>query len=727
MLAVTTVFTLKPLPASLRLEKTDTRKPRVLDRNGIPLAVTYQNRWNLHDSLPLFEVPQILKKAFIYSEDKRFYSHKGVDWLARTHALLQNLAAFKAVRGASTITEQVVRMINPRPRTLWSRWLEGIEGNLLEKRFSKEDILEFYLNQVPYAANRRGVAQAARYYFNRHIDTLSIREMLALVVLVRAPGRMDLYRDRHKIEPSLRRLAAGLYEENIITGADYESILDESFKLEPSRLPVQASHFIQHIYKNPKFADRSRRILSTLDSSLQKRSQAILDQRLKDLGSRNVTDGAILVVDHQTGEVLAWVNGGGFSSQLPGSQIDAVLTPRQPGSTLKPFLYALAIESGWTPATLIDDSPLSSSVGSGLHSYHNYSRQHYGPLRLREALGNSLNIPAIKAVRFTGVNRFFGRLHELGFSSLTEHPDYYGEGLALGNGEITLYELVQAYSALAGKGRFRPLRVTLDYPGGKEEQRKVFTPPVVSLIGNILSDPDARRLEFGEGNLLRFPLETAVKTGTSSDYRDAWAVGFSDRHTVGVWMGNLDQSSMQDITGSVGPAVVLRAVFAELNRHRESKPLYLSPKLSKVKICRVSGKIAHSSCNAIDEWFLPENKPKEVCSSHDASHAQEIKKEEDYDNKLADVKVSQPVDGLYMAMDPRIPDGLEAFLFKLDDNIKADRVEWIVNKEIVGITKDDKKEFLWRMSRGRHRMFAKVWLPERKEPVETKPVTFNVK
>jgi penicillin-binding protein 1C len=225
--------------------------------------------------------------------------------------------------------------------------------------------------------------------------------------------------------------------------------------------------------------------------------------------------------------------------------MDAVLIPRQPGSALKPFLYALALERGWTAATLIEDSPLSAPVGAGLHPYHNYSRKYYGPVRLRAALGNSLNTPALRTLRHIGTDRFLARLRRLGFESLRQHPDYYGDGLALGNGEVTLYELVRAYTVLANRGRRLPLRVTMA-PGADDRSApsQVFPDDTTSLIGDILSDPGARSLEFGHGGMLRMPVQTAVKTGTSNDYRDAWALGYNSRFTGGIWMGAAPMGSV---------------------------------------------------------------------------------------------------------------------------------------------------------------------------------------
>ena len=617
------------LPTFLSTDGFFVRKVQVTDRNYQPLTVTYQNRWNLHDHIPLHDIPQFLQQAFVVSEDQRFYRHKGVDWAARLHAIYQNIKVLDSIRGASTISEQVIRMWHPRPRTLWSRWLEGIEAGRLEKEFSKNEIFEFYLNQVPYAGRRRGVVQAARLFFDRDPDTLSTAEMLALVVMVRAPSRLDVRRNPDRLFKSIEQLADRLLE------------------------------------------------------------FGVLDQR------------------H---EILAWVNSGACLDEVSPSWIDAVTTPRQPGSTLKPFLYALALEKGWTAATLVDDSPLSESVGRGLHAYQNYSRIHYGMLRVRQALGNSLNIPALRAAQFVGVDALLACLQELGVQSLQQHPDYYGDGLALGNGEITLLELVQAYTVLARQGIYRPLKYLLADVSRREETRRVFSAETASLIGNILSDPTARRLEFGNGSLLRFPIQTAVKTGTSSDYRDAWALGFNHRFTVGVWIGNLDHLATDGITGANGATLVLRSVLAELNRHQNSRPLYLSPRLVKTEICRQTGLQADGHCASLSEWFVPGTEPKTI-----AAPTKELKP----------VYLRYPTQGMQLAMDPRMPDDQEAFVFRLANLPQRTPVDWYVDDWPVATSTNG--EYLWRLQRGIHSVRARIWWDGSRQFQDTPDVSFTVK
>ena len=689
-LTFVTLMSVNPSQDIARVADSPNRPSRIMDRNGMPLTVSFEHQLNDYDTVSLHEIPGFLQQAFVLSEDKRFFDHHGVDWPARLHALWQNVKAMKAVRGASTLTEQVVRIRQPRPRTLWSRWLEGWEAQALERHTGKADILEFYLNQVPYASNRRGLLQAARYYFNRDLDTLTQKEMLALVVLVRAPSRLDLYRDRHRVEASIHRLAQTLQEKGILSTEQVRRIHATPLQLEKPHRPPPAAHFAQYALRRMgKDVSASRRF-TTLDGGLQSAVQALLDRRIADLKDRRVRNGAVLVTDHSTNEVLAWAVSGRMNEEVPGSFIDAVTSPRQPGSSMKPLVYALALEMGWTAATVIDDSPLAESVGTGLHSYRNYSRTFYGPVTLRQALGNSLNIPAVKAAKFVGTDRYLDFLRTLGFTTLTQHPDFYGDGLALGNGEVTLFELVQAYTALANRGVYRPLKIFLAEEG---EARRVMSPEATSLIASILSDPEARRLEFGTGSVLNLPVQTAVKTGTSTGYRDAWAVGFNHRYAVGVWMGNLDGQAMDQVTGSTGPGLLLRGVFAELNRHRETRPLYLSPRLVKASVCLPAGE--SQPCKPSQDWFIPGTAPKPA-QPQDLISAP----------ASPDLRWVQPTPGLQLAMDPRIPDELEAFEFVIEGVQDSDTVEWILDGDTIARTHGGRT--LWPVARGTHQLTAAV-------------------
>jgi len=712
-LAAATWQGLRNFPNGLEPQGHRTVKPTVLARDGTPLSMTLENSWN-DDPLPLSAMPSLLVTAFIVSEDQHFTEHHGVDWRARTAALWQDLRAHEAVRGASTITEQVVRMLHPRPRTVWSRWLEGFEARNLEAQCSKLEILEFYLNQVPYAERRRGVVQAAQLYFDRSLDTLTPGELLSLAVLVRSPVRMDLRRDPARAAKAVTQLAARLEARGAMTAVEQRGIAQNPIALSQALPTLQAGYFVGHVLKTLRDDDKAQPHLvrTTLDPHFQLRTQEILAHQLGQLSRRKVRDGGVLVIDHSTNEIIAWVVGHNPSAEAPpdgaGRGIDTILVPRQPGSTLKPLLYSMALEQGWTPATLIEDSELSESVGSGLHTFHNYSHLHYGPIRLREALGNSLNIPAIRTLKFVGREAFLARLREVGIQSLVQHPDFYGDGLALGNGEISLYEMAQAYTVLARHGRFLPLTIFAQDRADRPET--VIDPPEVAmLIGDILSDPEARAREFGSG--LRFPIETAIKTGTSTDYRDAWAIAYDYRHTVAVWMGNLDGTAMDGVTGAVGPAMVLRSVFSELNRNQETRGLGARTGLVAARICSEDGKPANAGCESISEWFLPGSEPS-VAAQKNAVTATEM-------------RLLLPTPGLQVAHDPRIPAELEALPMQIAAVPDLAAVDWYVDGQLASHTLASK--FSWPLARGTHEVYSRIWLAHRTEPVSTETVRFYVR
>ena len=695
ILWLATVLALMPLPHGFEAVATSVKRSQITDRNGVALNSTYANDWNLYDTAAIHEIPSFLIRAVVRAEDKRFFDHAGQDWVARLSALGQNVLAMRSVRGASTITEQVVRMIRPRPRTLWARWLEGWEAGRLEETYSKLDILEFYLNQVPYASNRRGVVQAARYYFDRDLNTLSKREMLALAVLVRAPSRLDLFNGNSTLlEGAIERLGLHLVQEGELGTADLLRVNSGRFDLRRASAPVNAGHFVRYVTSRSPAGVAE--IETTLDGVLQKRLQSLLDQRLQDLAKVGVANAALLVADHSSGEILAWVVGGTGDTRVPGHLLDTVTTPRQPGSAMKPFLYALALEKGWTAAQLIDDAPLTEMVGFGLHSYRNYSRTFHGPVTLRNALGNSLNTPAVRAIQFTGAHEYLSLLGRLGFRTLSHHAGHYGDGLALGNGEITLLELVQAYGTLANRGIHRSFAVSPDDVDMRIGER-VFSAETTSLLGNILSDPNARELEFGSGSLLNMPVQTAVKTGTSSDYRDSWALGYNDRFVVGVWMGNLDQKPTMGVTGSTGPALVLRASFDILNRNRNTASLWLSPRLRRHVICADSG-FAFSegmACPRSSEYFIPGTEPDILAGVAAIAPGSR------------GIRLRQPTPGLHMAYDPRLPQHLQAFEFSLQGVLDNDVVEWRIDG---GETlRREGARYLWPLSRGHHTVGVDIW------------------
>jgi penicillin-binding protein 1C len=690
-----TAADLRSLPESPRAVTGLVTRSLIVDRNGQRLTSTYQNQWNLFDQVQLSEVPEFLIQAFVSSEDKSFWQHAGVDWQARVGAFKSLVQTRKLYRGASTISEQVVRLLHPRARTFWSRWLETWEAYKLETQWTKSEILEFYLNQVPYAAQRRGVHQAAQFYFGRDLETLNTAEILSLAVLVRAPGALD---PKSSTSAGLLRRVQWLAQSLGLDPAKEDSLIalqKDGYELAvPHSVTVQAPHFADFVRRSYGLWSQQHSVVSsgvietTLDGPLQNFAQDLLNQSIQSLKVKNVNHGALLVADHQTGEILAW-------AVSDGTKFNTVLVARQPGSALKPFLYSLALSQGWTAATIIVDEPLFTSIGRGVHEIRNYSRTHYGPVTLREALGNSLNVPAVKTVQFVKPAAFLSFLKNLSFSTLGRGADFYGDGLALGSSEVSLLELVQAYTLFPNGGRVRPLKYF------KSEPERLGPPliklEVASLITDILSDPNARAMEFGAESVLNFGSATAVKTGTATDYRDAWAIGYNARFVVGVWMGDLDRRPTDGNTGARGPALLLRSVFSHLQQRFPEEAFERHPGLLAQEVCKSQGQVLLKSdqeCFSFTEYFLPGSELKPLQRGVQEVIAEKIP------------VISFPTPNVEIAWDPRIPAASQALELQIQNLSPTDKVRWKVNGE--WIAENHKDRLLWPLQRGQHRLSGQV-------------------
>lgn len=623
-------------------------------------------------------------------------------------------------------------MLHPRPRTLWSRWLETVEAYSLERQWDKESIFEFYLNQIPYGGRRRGVLQGAHYYFGRDLGTLSKAEMLSLAVLVRAPTTLNPKKHPEKLLKRLEWLAAAMgldpkQEESLTLVKQVGFDLSEQVHLE-----IEAAHFAEYVRKQyplwaKKHGVQHSLIATTLNGGLQNFAQNLLDREIQNLRQKNVNHGALLIADHQNGDILAW-------AVSRTTDYNAVLVPRQPGSTMKPFVYALAFEKGWTPATIIVDEPLLTPVGRGVHSIRNYSRQYYGPVTVREALGNSLNTPAIKAVKFIEPQVFYHFLKKAGISSLTEEPGYYGEGLALGSAEVSLLELMQAYTAFANQGRVRPLRWSTEEP--TETSEILLDPMAASLVAHIMADPKARLLEFGRHSILNFPSSTSVKTGTATDYRDAWAIGFNGRFLVGVWMGDLEHQPSAGNTGARGPALILRSVFHQLEQEFPgTRELPLHPALVGQELCRdksLNVVKADGLCASYLEYFLPGTELSHPGSPGRSLISKQSKKllcrtfseRESWACETPEPRISFPLSHLQLAWDPRLPAKAQGVMLKIENTQPGDRFRWWINNKYLGESREAK--MFWPLSRGPQNLQAEVVGGDGRS-TKVKPVSFLVK
>ena len=507
--------------------------------------------------LGLADVSPALQRALVLSEDRRFYEHSGVDWAAVSAAAWANLW-HERTRGASTLTMQLAGLLDgdwrqgPGGRTVTQKMGQAVAAQLLERRWRKDQILEAYLNLVPFRGELVGIDALARTLFGKAAHGLDERESAVAAALVRAPNA----------RPALvARRACGVLRDMQQGQADCEAVdLFTTAALQRRAYDASAGiapHFARQWLRGGHGAGQR----SSLSAPLQRMAQQTLQRHLRELAGRNVQDAALVVLDNASGEVLAWVGSSGPLSQA--AEVDGVLALRQPGSTLKPFLYAQAIaEKRLTAASLLHDSPAQIATAGGLYIPQNYDRQFKGWVSVRQALGSSLNVPAVRTLVMVSPDAFFAQLRRLGLA-LRESGGYYGYSLALGSGEVRLLELTNAYRALANGGRLSPVAYA---PGARPVLTQALDAGAAFIVGDILADPNARVPTFGTDSVLATRFWTAVKTGTSKDMRDNWAVGWSERYTVGVWVGNAGGSPMHDVSGSSGAAPIWADVMAWLHR-----------------------------------------------------------------------------------------------------------------------------------------------------------------
>jgi penicillin-binding protein 1C len=555
---------------------------QILDRHGEVIhelrvdPAGRRLRW-----VPLEEISPALQAAVVASEDRRFHAHRGIDYRAIIAAGLERVRG--GGRGASTISMQLAALLDRRlrriggPRTLSQKWRQLRAARALDARWSKAQILEAYLNLVTFRGEVQGVEASAALLYGKAPHGLSTPEATVLAALIRAPNATTA---------EVIRRARGLGLGSDVATATAERALGAPPGIRP-RVAL-APHAAARLRAFSPDA-RATTERSTLDAGLQRVALESLRRHVLGIRGQNVHDGAVLVADNRTGEVLAYVGGTGPLSSA--AYVDGIIAPRQAGSVLKPFLYALAFEERLlTPASLLDDSPLDVSVARGLYRPRNYDNAFRGLVSARTALAASLNVPAVKALELLGADRLVARLRKLGFDGLVEAGDFYGPALALGSADVSLWELVTAYRALAREGLWsllvlvpgsgihqagvgRDTRPPARGPAGSAGfPRRVLTAQAAFLVADILADREGRSATFGLENPLGTPFWTAVKTGTSKDMRDNWCVGFSRRYTAGVWVGNSSGAPMHNVSGIAGAAPVWLDVMTWLHRAEPSRP-----------------------------------------------------------------------------------------------------------------------------------------------------------
>lgn len=601
-----------PVPAAL-LAPPPEPGVRILDRHGVLLRTTRAEDGTRGRWVPLTRIDPDLIVAFVAVEDRRFWDHHGVDLRAVARAARDNWRSDRIVSGASTISMQTARLLRPAARGWRSKLGEAAWAVRLEWHLSKQAILEQYLNRVHLGQNTAGVAAATRFYMSAEPDEVSVGEAAMLAGLAHAPSRDNPVRStaravaRRRVALA-RMVRAGAIPEAVAAEADREPALARR-----AREPFLAPHFTTRVLQEVPPDAHDATVRTTLDAGLQAALEAEVRQSVALLAERGVRQAAVVVLDNASGGVLAWVGSPDFDDPVTG-QTDLVTSPRQPGSALKPFLYAMAFDRGTTAATVFADVPTTFNTVSGPYLPRNYDRRFRGPVRAREALASSYNVPAVLLAREHGVGALLHTLHLAGLASLRRTADHYGLGLALGNGDVTLLEVANGYRALANGGRYRGWHWRLDETAAPGDGRKVVSAGAAALTLDILADPAARVPGFGVQTPFDFPFPVAVKTGTSRHFTDNWAIGVAGAFTVAVWAGDVSGRPMQGVSGVTGAGPLLhRAVM--VTAARVAPGVLVTPAdagLVPAEVCRVSGLLATRECPGVREWFLAGSVPREA-------------------------------------------------------------------------------------------------------------------
>ena len=596
--------------------------PLVLDRHGEILRLVPDNQGRKAVRLPEGPLPPTVVAAFVAAEDQRFWRHPGVDVVAVVRAAGQNLAAWRIVSGASTITQQLTRLTYPGPRTYRRKLLEMARSLRIERALSKKEILRCYLDRVPLGYNLVGVESAALAYFGKPAAALTVSQAALLSALAKAPSTLRPNGPRHarlviRQRLVLERMASlGLIRSQELEIARGEPLVFHGVGGAKPVFPFRAPHFVQMaVARKAAPASPQGLVYTTLDLSLQRRVEAAVRSHRIGLLKGGASQAACVVVDNRSLRVLALVGSYhyGFSHQGFNNGAAAL---RSPGSALKPFLYAQALDMGFSSGAVLEDVERRYRTPWGEFLPANFDRSAHGPVPFREALGNSLNLSAVNLLNAVGFDSFYNTLKRL---QLINHPErsaaHYGLGLVVGNPEVSLLQLTAAYACLANGGVFRNLRLRAEVPLDTGVQ--VFSPQAAFIVSDILADPLARSRVFGGSLAMNEPHHLAVKTGTSSKYRDCWCVVYSPEYTVAVWVGNFRGQPTANLSGATAAAPIVADVVRELFGGSTPAPFARPEGVVSASVCAFSGLLPAPGCIHLRrEYFFTGAVPIESCTYH---------------------------------------------------------------------------------------------------------------
>ena len=694
-------------------------------------------------------------EALIATEDRSFYHHFGVSLRGVFRAIYLNFKENKIVSGGSTLTQQLVRnRLQPEKRNYFYKIKEIYFALRLEREMNKEEILESYLNNAYFGHQAYGISAASHIYFGKNINELSLAESSLLIGLLQSPSAFDPFIHFKDAKKRQETVLNSLKDSEKISLEQLNESKNEALVLTNDRVDIRAPHFIDFLKKkHTEEIEKNKNIITTLDLDLQTEIESIIQSEIEKLKEKNVSSASVVVLDAKSGDLLAMIGSGDYWNEEHDGQVNITTSLRQPGSALKPFTYALALESGETAATTIADIETQFFTQEG-NPYipRNYDYSYHGLVRYREALANSYNISAVKVLEKIGVKKLLNFLQSAGITTLNKSPEFYGLALTLGDGEVKLLELTKAYGIFARGGKTLPLRFLFNE--AKLEGKQVLDEKAAWLIADILSDNDARLPEFGSDSVLNFNFPVAAKTGTTRNSRDNWTLGFSRNRIIGVWVGNADNSPMRGTSGVTGAGPIFQKVVLAATKNFSAKSFQKPEGISLKEICKLSGKLPTKNCPyTISEYFIQGTEPRETddifqsfkidkrnnllaenCEKKFikeevfAIFPLELKtwarmngfpeapqsfsllckqnlKENSSEKNIIEIIKPKPFDSF--RLDPLVPDENEKIIFEAHSKYKTASINWFVNDEFVGSGTTPNFRFDWSPHAGKYKITAK--------------------
>lgn len=629
-------------PVDQIFSKSEFQSTLIYDRKGRLLYEMFDPEGGRRTLVPLKDIPPALIDATLSTEDANFYSNPGVDPIGILRAAFDDITHRQILSGASTITQELVRnvLMTPEERTSRSpkrKIEEAILALRVTERYSKDDILDRYLNEIFYGNLSYGVEAASETYFDKPVQKLTLSEAALIAGIPQAPAVYDPYQNPDAAKARQREVLDLMVKHGYITQDEADAAYNEPLKFHSAPQQTPAPHFVAYVrsqleqqYSREQLYQSGLRVYTSLDLDLQDQAEQITQQRLTSIKQYNANNAALVAMDPRTGEILAMVGSANFYDDAIQGQINMAITPRQPGSTLKPLTYLYAFEHKMAaPATILPDEPVEYSMGPGKPPYqpHNADGKFHGPVTVREALGNSMNVPAVEMLSQEGVGALLGTAHAFGITTLQQSPAYYGLALTLGDGPVKLLDLTFAYATLDNGGlqigapvadtapdqaKLQPVSI-LKVTDAQGKVLSEYQPPtgvrVASsqatwLITDILSDDNARVLEFGAHSYLELDRPAAVKTGTTENFQDSWTVGYTPQLVVGVWVGNANDKPMDNVFGARGAGLIWHEFMEKALANTPPTPFTRPSGLVQATVDAKTGLRAVPGRPTITDWFI---------------------------------------------------------------------------------------------------------------------------